>query len=154
MVTITTPRPPLNIFDRSMLTANNTQGWVRLYETPKYLIPANGPNPSRTVQAVALLTSLIVAPNTTTLTWAGPLFVSMRRGVPNGLGGYTYYWVCKDLEVPQDDFAVLDLGKQNMPSDDIADVRVYTGASLTATMSADFQLSYIVNQREEYEVIV
>lgn len=150
---ITTPRPPLNIFDRVVKTVDDTEGWVDLYETIAYRIPATGFAPSRDVQAVAILTSLVVSPNFDTVTWSGPLFVSVRRAVPDGLGGYDYSWIGKDMEVPPDDFGVFELGKQNVPSDDIIQVRVKDGDALAATMQADFQLSFVLNQREQYEVL-
>lgn len=150
---ITTPRPPLNIFGRAVRTVDDTEGWVSLYETPIYRIPSTDFAPEKDVEAVAILTSLVISPNFDTVTWDGPLFVSVRRAVPDGSGGFVHYWIGKDMEVPPDDFGVFELGKQNVPSNDIVQVRVLDGGAVSATMQADFQLSFVLNQREQYEVI-
>jgi len=136
MATIVTPRPPLNIFDRARLDLDDT--WQTIYETPDYQIPAQGPNPSRTVEAVALLTSLIVA-NTDDET----IQVSVRLTQ----GGAQTYTVITDLPVPINDFALIELGKQNMPSGDVMEIKVNTDQTATA------HLSYVLNQREEFTVV-
>lgn len=135
MPSITTPRPPLNIFDRVRL--NLTDSWQTVYETPDYIIPANGPNPQRTVEAVALLTSLVVA-NTDTDT----IEVSLRAE-----RGGTTWTILDKLLVPINDFALIDLGKQNFVSGDALQAKVETGQTGTA------HLSFVLNQREEYTVI-
>jgi len=43
MVTITTPRPPLNLFE--VVRAEVGVEWTTIYDVPDYLIPAEGPNP-------------------------------------------------------------------------------------------------------------
>ena len=135
MTTITTPRPPLNIFDRQRLDV--TDAWQTLYETPDYLIPASGPNPLKTIEAVALLTSLIVT-NTGTET----VSVSLRA-----TDGTTPFLIVNELPVPANDFALIELGKQNLPSGDKVEIKVATGQTAVA------HLSYVLNQREEYEVL-
>jgi len=136
MPTIVTPRPPLNIFDRVRFDADET--WQLLYETPDYQIPASGPNPSRTVKAVALLTSLIVT-NTGTQT----VNVSLRATE----GGAETFLIINDLPVPANDFALIELGKQNLPSGDKLEIKMGTGETAVA------HLSYVLNQREEFEVL-
>ena len=59
MPTITTPRPPLNLFNVERVVIPSF--YTTVLETPDYLIPAIGPNPQRTVEAVALLPSLMVS---------------------------------------------------------------------------------------------
>jgi hypothetical protein len=135
MPTITTPNPPLNIFDRA--SVNLTTSWQTVYETPDYLIPADGPNPARTVEAVALLTSMIVT-NTDTET----IEVSVRIDQ-----GGTTFLVLDKLPVPQNDFALIEFGKQNLPSGDAVQMLVETGQTATA------HLSFVLNQRESYTVI-
>lgn len=137
MPTITTPRPPLNIFDSARINLS-PDTWTLLYETPDYLIPANGPNPQRTVEAVALLTSLIVT-NTST----GTIEVSLRF---TDTEANTYLFL-NDLAVPANDFALIELGKQNLPSGESIEIKINADQSATAS------LSYVLNQREEYEVI-
>jgi len=63
MPTITTPRPPLNLFNVARVVIPSF--YTTVLETPDYLIPAVGPNPERTIEAVALLTSLMVTNNAT-----------------------------------------------------------------------------------------
>jgi hypothetical protein len=135
MPTITTPRPPLNIFDRARL--NLTSSYQTVYETPDYLIPATGPTPARTIEAVALLTSLIVT-NTDNET----IEISLRAE----RGGNT--WMILDkLLIPENDFALIDLGKQNFVSGDALQAKLEAGQTGVA------HLSFVLNQREEYTVI-
>lgn len=136
MATIQTPRPPLNLFDRVRL--NLSSSWQTIYEAPEYEIPADGPNPARTIEAVALLTSLVVT-NTDTDT----VEVSLR--IDDGTG--TTYAVVDDLPVPAYDFALIEFGKQNMPSGDKMQIKLNTGQSGVA------HLSFILNQREEFTVL-
>lgn len=137
MTTIITPRPPLNIFDRVRLSIDST--WQVMYETPSYQVPAVGPNPQRTVEAVALLTSLVIANTEDEL-----INFSARFGTT---GSSEVFTLVSDLLIPTNDFAVIDLAKQNLPSGDFIELKV--GPNQTATA----HLSFILNQREEYEVI-
>ncbi len=136
MPTIVTPRPPLNIFDRVRFDADET--WQLLYETPDYQIPASGPNPSRTVKAVALLTSLLVT---------NPGAQTVKASLRATTGGTDTFLIINELPVPANDFALIELGKQNMPSGDKLEIKVDTGEAAIA------HLSYVLNQREEYEVL-
>ena len=136
MAIITTPRPPLNIFDRSRLDVDDT--WQTILEAPTYRIPENGPNPERDVEVVALLTSLIV-----TNTDSETIQVSLRAEDGSG----TTWPIVTDLPVPVNDFALIELGKQNLPSDDQLQIKVGTDQTATA------HLSYVLNQREEFTVL-
>lgn len=137
MPTITTPRPPLNLFEVARI--NVPSFWTTILETPDYLIPANGPNPQRTVQAVALLTSLVVANNSTSV-----LQLSVRVLDSNNVS----WLLLNQMDIPPNDFALIELGKQNLPSGDR--LQLQTGVFQGAVAS----LSYVLNQREEYTVIV
>lgn len=134
MAVIETPRPPLNIFDA--VHANIDQNWSTLLETPTYLIPAIGPNPQRTVEIVSLLTSLIV-----TNTGQGTITVSLRIVNANG-----DFMLLNELPVPANDFALVELSKQNLPSGEILQIRTGEGQNAVA------HLSFVSNQREEYEI--
>lgn len=136
MITITTPRPPLNIFDVARVNVDAT--WRTLHETPQYLIPAVGPNPERTVDIVSLLTSLIVTNNDSKT-------VSVFLRVVDG-DGQTWN-LLNGLPVPQNDFALIELSKQNLPSGEKIEIRV------GAQESAVAHLSFVSNQREEYTEI-
>jgi hypothetical protein len=136
MPTITTPRPPLNLFNVARI--NVPSFWTTILETPDYLIPANGPNPQRTVQAVSLLTSLIVANNSSSV-----LQFSVRVLDANSVS----WLLLNDMDIPPNDFALIELGKQNLPSGD--QLQLKTGVFQGAVAS----LSYVLNQREEFTVI-
>lgn len=136
MTTITTPRPPLNLFNVSRIIVPSF--WTTILETPDYLIPQNGPNPARTIQAVALLTSLIVANNNNT-----DIQLSIRI-----LDSDDASWLLlNEMYIPPNDFALIELGKQNLPSGDR--LQLQTGVFQGAIAS----LSYVLNQREEYTEI-
>ena len=136
MTTIVSPRPPLNLFEVSRI--NVPSFWTTILETPDYLIPEVGPNPARTVEAVALLTSLIVANNSTAL-----LQFSARI-----LDASNNSWlILNQMDIPPNDFALIELGKQNLPSGDR--LQLQTGVFQGAVAS----LSYVLNQREEFTVV-
>lgn len=136
MPTITTPRPPLNLFNVERI--NVPSFWTTVLETPDYLIPENGPDPERTVQAVALLTSLLVANN-----GEDSIELSARFRDNNGLS----WLVLNKMYIPPNDFALIELGKQNLPSGDRLELKCENFQGATAS------LSYVLNQREEYVVL-
>jgi hypothetical protein len=136
VTTITTPRPPLNLFNVERVTVPSF--YTTLLDVPDYLIPANGPNPARTVEAVALLTSLIVANNGT-----GTIQVSLRV-----VDAQANTWLLlNQMDVPPNDFALIDLGKQNLRSNERLEIRTENFQGAVAS------LSYVLNQREEFTVI-
>jgi len=136
MPTITTPRPPLNLFNVERI--NVPSFWTTVLETPDYLIPENGPDPERTVKAVALLTSLLVANN-----GEDSIELSARFRDNNGLS----WLVLNKMYIPPNDFALIELGKQNLPSGDRLELKCENFQGATAS------LSYVLNQREEYVVL-
>jgi hypothetical protein len=136
MITITTPRPPLNLFNVARI--NVPSFWTTILDVPEYLIPANGPSPARTVSAVALLTSLVVANNS-----AAVLQLSIRV-----LDATATSWLLlNEMDVPPNDFALIDLGKQNLSSGEKLQLQCENFQGAVAS------LSYVLNQREEYTVI-
>jgi len=136
MPTITTPRPPLNLFNVERINVPSL--WTTVLETPDYLIPENGPDPERTVKAVALLTSLLVANN-----GEDSIELSARFRDNNGLS----WLVLNKMYIPPNDFALIELGKQNLPSGDRLELKCENFQGATAS------LSYVLNQREEYVVL-
>lgn len=133
---ITTPRPPLNVFDAKRI--NVTENWQTIFHTPIYRIPAVGPNPERDVEIVALLTSLII-------TNPMPQTIGVSLRIDDGVN--PPWLVLNDLLVPRNDFALIELSKQNLPSGEALQVRVNTGQSAVA------HLSFVSNQREEFRVL-
>jgi len=133
MATITTPRPPLNLFNVNRIQVPSF--YTTILDVPNYTIPANGPNPQRTVQAVALLTSLIVANNS-----ANTIQFSMQV-----LDSSNASWVILNrMDIPPNDFALIELGKQNLPSGDRLQLKCENFQGAVAS------LSYVLNQREEF----
>lgn len=133
MITITTPRPPLNLFNVNRIQVPSF--YTTILDVPNYLIPVNGPNPARTVQAVALLTSMIVANNSN-----ATIQFSMQV-----LDGNSVSWlILNKMDIPPNDFALIELGKQNLPSGDRLQLKCENFQGATAS------LSYVLNQREEF----
>jgi len=136
MPTIVTPRPPLNLFEAVRLNA--TDVWTTIYTVPKYQVPASGPVPQRDISAAAIMNGLIVT-NTTT----GLIEVSLRI-----IGTDTNeYPVVEEANVPVNDFMIVSLERQVMLTDEAIQVKVGTGQSATV------HFTFILNTREEYEVI-
>lgn len=136
MITITTPRPPLNLFNVNRIQVPSF--YTTILDVPNYLIPANGPNPQRTVQAVALLTSLIVANNS-----SATIQFSMQV-----LDGSSVTWrILNQMDIPPNDFALIELGKQNLPSGDRLQLKCENFQGAVAS------LSYVLNQREEFTTL-
>jgi hypothetical protein len=136
MPTITTPRPPLNLFNVARVVIPSF--YTTVLETPDYLIPAVGPNPERTIEAVALLTSLMVTNNATET-----LQLSARIVDADGVE----FLILNRMDIPPNDFAVIELGKQNLRSGERLDLKTENFQGAIAN------LSYVLNQREEYTVI-
>ena len=136
MPTITTPRTPLNLFNVERVVIPSF--YTTVLETPDYLIPAIGPNPQRTVEAVALLTSLMVSNNSN-----ATLQLSAR--IVNTTG--VEFLILNQMYIPPNDFAVIELGKQNLRSGERLDLKTENFQGAIAN------LSYVLNQREEYTVI-
>jgi len=136
MPTIITPRPPLNLFNVARIQVPSF--YTTILDVPNYLIPANGPNPQRTVQAVALLTSLIVANNSNaTIQFSMQVLDASNAG----------WLILNKMDIPPNDFALIELGKQNMPSGERLQLKCENFQGAVAS------LSYVLNQREEFTVL-
>lgn len=136
MTTIVTPRPPLNLFEAVRLSA--TDVWTDIYTVPKYQIPASGPVPQRTVNAAAIMNGLIIT-NTTN----GLIEVSLRIiGVDTN-----FYSIVEEATVPVNDFMIVSLERQVMVTDEVIQVKLGTA------QTADVHFTFILNTREEFEVI-
>jgi hypothetical protein len=135
-VIITTPRPPLNLFEVVRVTADDTG--TLIYEVPTYRIPADGPNPERDIGASAILTSLLVA-NTSAGAATASVWVEDATS--------TRFEVALAVPIAQDSYARIDLDKQILQSDERLYVQMGTGET------AEVHLSFVLNQREEFTVI-
>jgi hypothetical protein len=136
MITVVSPRPPLNLFNVARLNVQSF--YTTLLDVPEYLIPVNGPSPARTVSTVALLTSLVVSNNS-----EDTIQVSVQVVDSGGINWLTL----NQMDIPANDFAVIDFGKQNLPSGDKFQIRTNNFQGAVAT------LSYVLNQREEYRIL-
>jgi hypothetical protein len=136
MTVIVTPRPPLNLFEAIRLNADDQ--WTNIYTVPKYRIPASGPVPQRDILAAAIMNGMIVT-NTTN----GLIDVSVRIIGTNAVE----YPVVEDAQVPVNDFMIISLERQVMLTDESIQVKVGTGQTATV------HFTFILNTREEYEVI-
>jgi hypothetical protein len=133
---ITTPRPPLNLYETKRVSATNTA--LTVYEVPTYRIPANGPNPQRDVGAVALLTSALVA-NTT----AGAATVSLWVVDAND----DQFYLTSGTTVAANGNLSIALDKVFLQSGDRLRVQMGTGHT------ADVHISFVLNLREEFTVV-
>jgi hypothetical protein len=136
MIVITTPRPPLNLFNVDRIEVPSF--WTTILDVPEYFIPGAGPRPPRTVKAVALLTSLMISNNSTDV-----VQISMQV-----VDNTAKQWlILNEMDIPPNDFAVIDLGKQNLQSGEKLRLRTQNFQGAIA------QLSYVLNQREEFVVL-
>ena len=136
MATITTPRPPLNLFEvvRQSLTAD----WATVYDVPDYLIPAEGPNPARSIAAAAIMTGVLITPAA-----EASARVSIRV-----LGADNTPWLLLDRAfAPSGDVLSIGLDRQVLKSGERLQMKVEAGEAAVA------HFSFILNQREDFTVI-
>jgi len=136
MPIIVTPRPPLNLFEAVRI--NITAAWTTIYQTPLYRIPANGADPQRDISAAAIMTGVVVT-NTSTV----PITISARILGTTG----TPFAVLTGVQIPIGDYILLDMDRQVLKTDET--LQLQCGLATTATA----HFSFILNQREEYQVI-
>jgi hypothetical protein len=136
MTIITTPRPPLNLFEVVRVTADDTA--TEIYEVPTYRIPQEGPNPQRDVQAAAILTNMVIS-NTST----GAATASVWVLDPDA----NQFYVALALAIAEDGYIKVDLDKQILQSGEKLLVQMGTGET------AEVHLSFVLNQREEFTVV-
>jgi hypothetical protein len=138
MTIITTPRPPLNLFDVARVPVDDGTNDTLIYEVPTYRIPAEGPNPQRDVRAAAILTNMLVA-NTS----AGATSISLWiEDVDENV-----FYVAQSLAIAEDGYIKIDLDKQIMQSGEKMWARMGAGGT------AEAHLSFVLNQREEFTII-
>ena len=136
MAIITTPRPPLNLFEVTRtLVADD---WTTLYEAPRFRIPAVGPDPQRDVFAAAIMTGVAFHNPTPT-----PILLSVRILDASG----NPFPVLAGVQVPVGDYALVDLNRQVLKTDETLQAQCAVGQSAIA------HFSFILNQREQFEVI-
>jgi hypothetical protein len=134
---IRTPRPPLNLFEatRRSTTLKRIAGWVYIDQPPTYLIE-DPINPGREVEGRYILTRVTVT--------GGPSNISLR--IIN-YDEKTYRTIFESLDIAGDPHVELDLQRAVLKAQDVIQMRVNSGNELVVTFS------YVLNLREEYEVI-
>lgn len=137
-VIITTPRPPLNLFEVVRVTADDTSGGTLIYEVPTYRIPAEGPNPQRDVKAAAILTNMIIANTSVGATTASVWAVDASANT---------FYLAVEIAIAEDGYVKVDLDRQILKSDEQIVVQIGAGGT------AEVHLSFVLNQREEFTVI-
>jgi len=135
-VIIKTPRPPLNLFEVVRVPITDVDTVV--YEVPEYEIPANGPTPLQIVDAAAIMTGVAIANS-----MAVPITVGVQI---IGVHGDAYSLV-SDLEIPVGDFVLINVDRQVMKSGEVLQAKCSKGEV------ADVHFSFVLNQREQFEVL-
>jgi len=136
MVTITTPRPPLNLFE----VVRQTLGpeWATVFDVPDYQIPATGPDPARSLGAAAIMTGVLITP-----TAEAAVRVSIRVLALNNTP-----WLLLDRAfAPSGDVLSIGLDRQVLKSGERLQMKVEAGEAAVA------HFSFILNQREDFTVI-
>ena len=136
MVTITTPRPPLNLFE--VVRAEIGVEWTTIYDVPDYLIPAEGPNPARSIGTAAIMTGVLITP-----TAEAAVRVSIRILALNNTP-----WLLLDRAfAPAGDVLSIGLDGQVLRAGERFQMKV------EASEAAIAHFSFILNQREDFTVI-
>ena len=136
MVTITTPRPPLNLFE--VVRAEIGVEWTTIYDVPDYLIPAEGPNPARSIGTAAIMTGVLITP-----TAEAAVRVSIRILALNNTP-----WLLLDRAfAPAGDVLSIELDRQVLRAGERFQMKV------EASEAAIAHFSFILNQREDFTVI-
>ena len=136
MVTITTPRPPLNLFE--VVRAEIGVEWTTIYDVPDYLIPGQGPNPARSIGTAAIMTGVLITP-----TAGASVRVSIRILALNNTP-----WLLLDRAfAPAGDVLSIGLDRQVLRAGERFQMKV------EASEAAIAHFSFILNQREDFTVI-
>lgn len=136
MPIITTPRPPLNLFQTARVTIGPTLKTI--LDVPEFRVPASGPNPEQTIKATAILTSLVVVNTSETAN-------KVQLRVVEGSGDE--YFLAAEEDVDAKSTIRLLVNRQNVQSGELLRV------GLLDPGEGQAHLSYILNQTESYEVI-
>jgi hypothetical protein len=105
---------------------------------PDYQIPASGPSPQRTVNAAAIMNGLLVANTAATSVTISVRIVAVDTNT---------YSILEDAPIPANDFMVVALERQVLLTGETIQVKMGTA------QTADVHFSFILNTREEFEVI-
>lgn len=136
MITIKSPRPPLNLFE--VARVNIDSNWTTVYDVPRYEIPADGPTPLTYANTAAIATSLLVA-NTS------PIAVSVSVRIVDSSN--SPFSLLTDLLVPINDYAMIDLERHVIKTAE--KLQLKCGTAQTASV----HFAFVLNQREQFEVI-
>jgi hypothetical protein len=136
--TITTPKPPLNLFEAQRIQADDD--WQTLYTVPQYIIPAIGAEPQQTVKAAAIMTGMVVSHNGATARKVSARIV--------GTDEVTTYDIVHEANVFPNDILIISLERQVMVSGEAIQVKMTSGET------ADIHFTYILNTRETFTEIV
>lgn len=135
-VTITTPRPPLNLFE--VVRIPLTDAWTTVYQVPQYSVPGDGPTAAYTVDAAAIVSNLIIT-NTT----AG----SITADVQVLDTGATARTLTAGVSIAANSHVSLALDKHILLTDETLQVKLSTSATGLA------HFSFVLNQRERYTIL-
>ena len=141
MTIITTPKPPLNLYEVVRVTVDDTSGGTLVYEVPTYRIPASGPTPQRDVDTAAILMSVLAADSGGA---SAPL--SLRMWVETD-GGSDTYEVVLGQDVDAGGFAVVPINQMILVSGEVLYAEVAAGEQI------DLNVSFVLNTREEFTVL-
>lgn len=136
MPTITTPRPPLNLFEIVRIPLTNT--WTTVYQVPQYSVPADGPTAAYTVDAAAIVSNLILTSTTGSGITADVRVVDV---------GGTERMLTAGVSIAANSHVVLSLDKHILLTDEKLEVQ------LSAVDGGLAHFSFVLNQRERYTVI-
>ena len=133
-----TPRPPLNIFEVSRKQLQGS-AWFQIAQVPSYFVPQIGPIDAKGVNAVAIMTGLVI-----TNVIANTIQASVRIRNANGVN----FMVIDQAPIPPNDFLSVGIERQVMMSGEILEVQIPNNS--TSANHAHVHFSYIINQREEF----
>jgi len=136
MSTITTPRPPLNLFE--VVRISFDENWTTIYDVPDYVVPANGLAPEKTINTAAIISNLLLS-NATALAITADIRVLDPLDVA--------YTVTSGEDISASGFIKLDLDKHILMTGDRLQVRGSASASGIA------HLSFVLNQREQFTIL-
>jgi hypothetical protein len=134
-----TPRPPLNIFEASRKRLPGDD-WVEIARVPRYFVPAVGPIQEKFVNAVAIMTGIVI-----TNVHDETIQASVRI---RGIDGVNYI-VIDSAPIPKNDFLSVGLERQVMMTGEVLEIQIPSNDQGNDT-HAHVHFSYIINQREEF----
>jgi hypothetical protein len=134
---ITTPRPPLNLFE--VVRVAITDAITEVYDVPEYLIPADGPNPAQTIKTAAIISNLILTNGTASAITAA---ISVKDAAD------VTHVITSGETIPASGFVSVDLDKHVLVTGDRFLIQYSTGAVGVA------HLSFVLNQREQFTIII